>query len=370
MDQLEYLHPDPAAGRRLQRRNARLRRQPGGPGCSGRRPASADHRRARGDDPRRRAQGRLLPRPANSSGTLTVVADAVTAAGPRRREAAAARKCDTEFTCLATGAQRRGRQLRPTLPMGERHHPGRTPGGNGRTGCRCTGRWPSPRSSPTPPSRASTLSSATRRSLAAEDLRHARRRLPAWLQRWDGRDVRGSADLAARFVLRADRLLSARGQLGYVTVNTLVEGATLRVGLNSHRARPDRSGGPIPAPVADRERELADRRDMGQPRPARPMTRLLAGRRRRPGDRPGSAAYGRIRSARHDFGKMMTSASMGSRPGWGSRSLTEQKDELIAQDPRNAEVLQPYVIGKDLNQRPDCSPSRGSLISATGHRTC
>ena len=52
-----------------------------------------------------------------------------------------------------------------------------------------------------------------------------------WLQRWDGNDVKGSADLAARFVLRADRLLSKRGQLGYVTVNTLVEGATLRVGL-------------------------------------------------------------------------------------------------------------------------------------------
>ncbi|MHB1535209.1 MAG: Eco57I restriction-modification methylase domain-containing protein [Acidimicrobiales bacterium] len=31
-----------------------------------------------------------------------------------------------------------------------------------------------------------------------------------WLQRWNGRDVKGSADLVARFVLRANRLLSAR----------------------------------------------------------------------------------------------------------------------------------------------------------------
>ncbi|MHB1535210.1 MAG: hypothetical protein ACYC1D_11515 [Acidimicrobiales bacterium] len=31
---------------------------------------------------------------------------------------------------------------------------------------------------------------------------------------------------------------------------------------------------------------------------------------------------------------------------------------MIADDSRNREVLQPYVIGKDLNQRPDCSPSR------------
>ena len=32
--------------------------------------------------------------------------------------------------------------------------------------------------------------------------------------------------------------------------------------------------------------------------------------------------------------------------------------------PRNADVLQPYVIGKDLNQRPDCSASRWIINSA------
>ena len=56
-----------------------------------------------------------------------------------------------------------------------------------------------------------------------------------WLQRWDGNDVKGSADLSARFVLRADRLLTKRGQLSYVAVKTLVEGATLRVGLEQIR---------------------------------------------------------------------------------------------------------------------------------------
>lgn len=39
--------------------------------------------------------------------------------------------------------------------------------------------------------------------------------------------------------------------------------------------------------------------------------------------------------------------------------MTEQQArELVARDQRNAEVLQPYVIGKDLNQRPDSSASR------------
>ena len=44
--------------------------------------------------------------------------------------------------------------------------------------------------------------------------------------------------------------------------------------------------------------------------------------------------------------------------GLGFTLAEDQKDELIAHDPRNAEVIQPYVIGKDLNQRPDCSASR------------
>ena len=52
-----------------------------------------------------------------------------------------------------------------------------------------------------------------------------------WLARWDGNDVKGSADLASRFILRADRLLSDRGQLGLVTTKTVAEGAPLRVGL-------------------------------------------------------------------------------------------------------------------------------------------
>ena len=44
--------------------------------------------------------------------------------------------------------------------------------------------------------------------------------------------------------------------------------------------------------------------------------------------------------------------------GSGFTLTEEQKDELIGHDPRNAEVIQPYVIGKDLNQRPDCSASQ------------
>lgn len=44
--------------------------------------------------------------------------------------------------------------------------------------------------------------------------------------------------------------------------------------------------------------------------------------------------------------------------GLGFTLTHEQAAELIARDPRNEEALQPYVIGKDLNQRPDSSASR------------
>ena len=36
----------------------------------------------------------------------------------------------------------------------------------------------------------------------------------------------------------------------------------------------------------------------------------------------------------------------------------EEAQAWIAEDPRNAEVLFPYLNGEDLNSRPDCSPSR------------
>ncbi len=36
----------------------------------------------------------------------------------------------------------------------------------------------------------------------------------------------------------------------------------------------------------------------------------------------------------------------------------DEAETLIAQDQRNADVVQPYVVAKDVNQRPDCSASR------------
>jgi hypothetical protein len=183
----------------------------------------------------------------------------------------------------------------------------------------------------------------------------------AWLQRWDGRDVKGSADLAARFVLRAERLLSARGQVGFVTVNTLVEGATLRVGLEQVTSqgltiRQGRS--PHPWPTASANLQIVELWASHAP-VSKGATLFWLDGEEVPAIGPDLEPYGRIRGRPKRLRENEGIAFVGSYVlGLGFTQTFDQKDELIARDPRNVDVLQPYVIGKDLNQRPDCSASR------------
>jgi hypothetical protein len=178
-----------------------------------------------------------------------------------------------------------------------------------------------------------------------------------WLQRWDGNDVKGSADLAARFVLRADRLLSKRGQLGYVTVNTLVEGVTLRVGLEQIplSVRAGRASHPWPTKSASLEIvELWASR----PPLSKNATYWLDGE-EVPAIGGDLQPYGRVKGRPYHLCENDDIAFTGTTVLGPGFILTEyEKDELIARDHRNEEVIQPYVIGRDLNQRPDCSGSR------------
>ncbi|MEW1959568.1 DNA methyltransferase [Kineococcus sp. NPDC059986] len=182
----------------------------------------------------------------------------------------------------------------------------------------------------------------------------------AWLQRWDGRGVKGSADLAARFVLRAERLLSERGQLGYITTNTLVQGATVRVGMeqvvgSSLHLRRARSSHKWPSASANLE--IVD--VWGSRRkPASAAVRWLDGE-----EVPSIGAdlepVGRIAGRPYRLVENEDVAFQGSNVlGLGFTLTEDEAAELVAADPRNAEVVQSYVIGKDLNQRPDCSASR------------
>jgi hypothetical protein len=182
----------------------------------------------------------------------------------------------------------------------------------------------------------------------------------AWLQRWDGRGVRGSADLAARFVLRAERLLSSRGQLGYIATNTLVQGDTLEVGLAQAAARGlhIRRGAPShPWPSASANLEIVDVWASRAPIDAEGL-RVLGGE-----EVPAIGAdlepVGRVAGRPQRLPENDDLGFIGTYVlGLGFILSEEQARGLIARDPRNADVLQPYVMGQDLNSRPDCSASR------------
>jgi len=182
----------------------------------------------------------------------------------------------------------------------------------------------------------------------------------AWLARWDGRGIKGNADLAARFVLRAERLLSARGQLGYIATNTLVQGDTLEVGLAeaARRGMTIRRAAPShPWPSASANLEIVDVWASRAP-VAVDGLRVLAGE-----EVPAIGAdlepVGRVSGRPGRLPENDGVAFIGSYVlGLGFTMTEAQARALIDRDPRNAEVLRPYVIGQDLNSRPDCSASR------------
>jgi hypothetical protein len=179
----------------------------------------------------------------------------------------------------------------------------------------------------------------------------------AWLQRWDGGGVKGNVDLAARFLLRDKRLLSSRGQLGLVTTNTLIQGDTLEVGMEQIGLTIRAGRSPHPWPTKSASLQIVELW-ASRTRPSKDAVRWLDGE-EVPAIGPDLEPYGRIRGRPHLLHENEDVAFQGSNVlGLGFTLTEDQKDELIARDLRNAEVIQSYVIGKDLNQRPDCSASR------------
>jgi hypothetical protein len=360
MNQLEYLHPDPSAGRRINGGTLEFAQA-----WRPRLQAAADLRRRITAAPVVTVRDvehkkRLLAEATQLSGTLTAVADAVTAEGLAAARLRG-RRCDIEFTRLAhrvglavdTGAEDLAEWAATTLQAGR-------PAG---TVERRPLHWPlvfpeifADTDRPgfdavigNPPFLGGQDISGT---LGDDYLK--------WLQRWDGNDIKGSADLATRFILRAERLLSARGQFGLVTVNTVVEGAPLRVGLQQAvgRGLVIRAGkSSHPWPTASASVQIVEIWASKVPL-GRDAVYWLDGE-EVPEIGPDLQPYGRIRARPQRLRENEGIAFQGSNIlGLGFTMKPEQAQELIIRDPRNADVLQPYVIGKDLNQRPDCSASR------------
>jgi hypothetical protein len=180
----------------------------------------------------------------------------------------------------------------------------------------------------------------------------------AWLVAWDGDNKRGSCDLAARFVLRADVLLRPGGQLGYVTTNTLLEGDTLEVGLLQLERRGwvvRRGTSAHPWPSSSANLSIVEVWANKGPVKAsavldgEPVPHLTVDL------QPFLAETGRPeRLSSNDSLAFQGSIVLGN--GFTMEPLEARA--LIADDPKNADILFPYVSGADLNRQLDSPGSR------------
>ncbi|MFJ2173835.1 Eco57I restriction-modification methylase domain-containing protein [Streptomyces sp. NPDC087851] len=175
-----------------------------------------------------------------------------------------------------------------------------------------------------------------------------------------GRGQRGSADLVAYFELRAHQLLSERGQTGLIATNTLAQGDTREVGLDQllddgievrravKSARwPSRSAALEYCAVWTTKPDLgAEAARVLDDVAVRGITSSLD---------PQSRVSGRPYRLVANKGKSFQGSNV---LGKGFILAPEQAHDLIQRDPRNKDVLFPYLNGEDLNSRPDCSASR------------
>ncbi|XRQ12172.1 Eco57I restriction-modification methylase domain-containing protein [Actinomadura welshii] len=175
-----------------------------------------------------------------------------------------------------------------------------------------------------------------------------------------GRGARGSADLAAYFLLRAHALLNARGQSSLITTNTIAQGDTREVGLDQlvgsgvtirqaikSQPWPSKSASlefsaiwTSMAPVASEADRIADGANV------RGITAELI---------PAS----RVLGSAHRLAASRGIAFIGSYVlGAGFALPPDEAMRLIENDERNSRVLFPYLSGQDINKRSDLSAAR------------
>jgi hypothetical protein len=178
-----------------------------------------------------------------------------------------------------------------------------------------------------------------------------------YLVEWLADGVRGSADLVAYFYLRAAGLLRPGGGFGLIATNTVAQGDTREVGLDRltdgevtiHRAiasEPWPGGANLEMATVWARRDgwsgaaLLDRVEVGGVTPALTVRSRVEGK------------------ARRLYANRDRSFQGSNVLGMGFVLSTAEARAMIDADSRNADVVRPYLVGEDLNQRPDGSPSR------------
>ncbi|MFT3760076.1 Eco57I restriction-modification methylase domain-containing protein [Thauera sp.] len=176
-----------------------------------------------------------------------------------------------------------------------------------------------------------------------------------WLVAHIAEGRRGSADLVAYFFLRAWSLLRKNGGFGLLAVNTIAEGDTRQVGLEAmvgagaviYAAYPNEPWPGKAAVVTSRVHVhkgqwSGERSLLGRPTPF--ISAFLSDREERSPERlkanEGLAYQGSI-----VLGK-------------GFVLSPDDARRMLDADPRNADVIFPYINGDDLNSDPEQKPSR------------
>lgn len=184
--------------------------------------------------------------------------------------------------------------------------------------------------------------------------------LREWLVHQIAGGVKGNADLVAYFLLRAYSLLRPNGTLGLVATNTLAQGDSREVGLDQIVAQGftlTRSVQSTSWPSTKVSLEYAA---------VWGSNGAVAEAAHRVAD---GAVVPRISTSLEPAGRIDGSpAPLSENKGiafqgcilWsmGFVLSSDQAQAMIEQDGRNREVVRPYLIGDDLNSRPDCSAAR------------
>jgi methylase of polypeptide subunit release factors len=168
---------------------------------------------------------------------------------------------------------------------------------------------------------------------------------------------RGSADYVAYFFLRAEGLLKSGGTAGLLATNTIAQGDTREVGLDQ-----------MVAHGATMYRALPSRKWPGEANLEVAHIWFRKGQWDGPfllDDAEVKGITSQLQPPGSVSGKPFRLAANGGKSFQGSNVLglgfvldPEKAQRLLDKDPRNRDVLFPYLNGDDLNSRWDQSPSR------------
>ena len=188
-----------------------------------------------------------------------------------------------------------------------------------------------------------------------------------YLVEYIANEAKGCADLCAYFFLKANQLIKTSGHLGLVATNTIAQGDTREVGLDQIVKLPVLAGKSTES-ASTIYRAVPSRKWEGSANLEVAYAWLKKGQwqgeyflddKTVTGITPYLTIPGKSVGKPHKLIANQGKSHIGSYIlGKGWILTPEEAQALIEKDPRNKDVLFPYLNGQDLNSNPNQSPSR------------